>query len=197
MAWCEVELGMGRDSVSWPRPPQCTGHLMQVRKVSGSIFNSKRNFQEFILWSFDIFFHSWNVKYGQTSFADTLCARHKQYIYVYSLSCTTPVIIWVVKTRHAFHSYRKSLALNSKHFSLAPTVFEIFTFQNSWPWKCGSRSWCTTLAVSPFDGKYMTSYLIYSNVFSISPNLRDIHKTNKMTHKFDLENEGQGQEGEK
>ena len=38
--------------------------------------------------------------------------------------------------------------------------FEIFTFQNSWPWKCRSRSWCTTFAVAPFDGKCSTFYLV-------------------------------------
>ena len=27
-------------------------------------------------------------------------------------------------------------------FSLALTVFEIFTFRNAWPWKCRSKSWC-------------------------------------------------------
>ena len=50
-------------------------------------------------------------------------------------------------------------------FSLALTVFEIFTFQNLWPWKYRS-SWCTTFAVAPFDDKYLTSYLIAITIFA-------------------------------
>ena len=34
-------------------------------------------------------------------------------------------------------------------FSLALTIFEVFTFQNSWHWKCTSRAWCTTFAEAP------------------------------------------------
>ena len=45
-----------------------------------------------------------------------------------------------------------------EHIPLALTVFEIFTFQNSWSWKCRSRSWCTTFVMAPFVGKYVTSY---------------------------------------
>ena len=47
-----------------------------------------------------------------------------------------------------------------EHFSLALTVFEIFTFHDSWPWKCRSRSWCTAFAVVPYDCKNPTSYLM-------------------------------------
>ena len=51
--------------------------------------------------------------------------------------------------------------------SLALTVFEIFTFKSVWPWKCGSRSWCTTTVV-PFNGKYLTSYLMVIVMFAFS-----------------------------
>ena len=47
-----------------------------------------------------------------------------------------------------------------EHFSLALTVFEIFTFKNLSPWKYKSRLWHTTFAVAHFDGKYLTSYLM-------------------------------------
>ena len=49
---------------------------------------------------------------------------------------------------------------------LALTVFEIFIFQSWWPWKCRSWSWCTTFAVAPFDGKYLTSYLMTIVMFA-------------------------------
>ena len=51
-------------------------------------------------------------------------------------------------------------------FSLALTIFKIFTFQNVWPWKCKLRSRCFTAA--PFDGKYMTSYLMAIVMFAFS-----------------------------
>ena len=47
-----------------------------------------------------------------------------------------------------------------KHFSLALIVFEIFTCQNLWPWKCRSNSWRTTFTVSSFDGIYESFYLM-------------------------------------
>ena len=48
-----------------------------------------------------------------------------------------------------------SIKVMLQHCSLVLTVFAIFTFQNAWPWKCRSRLWCTTIAVAPFDGKYV------------------------------------------
>ena len=62
-------------------------------------------------------------------------------------------------------------------FSLALAGFEIFTFQNSLPWICRSMSCCRTFEVSPFDGKYMTSYLMAIVMFA--HHLRYIRKTNK------------------
>ena len=54
------------------------------------------------------------------------------------------------------------------HFSLALTIIEIFRFQNVWSWKWWSRLWCTTFAVTPFNGKYITSYLIAIVMFALS-----------------------------
>ena len=45
---------------------------------------------------------------------------------------------------------------------------EIFTFTNSWPWKCRSRSWCTTFEMTPFDCKYMTFYPMAIVIFALS-----------------------------
>ena len=61
-----------------------------------------------------------------------------------------------------------STKVTYEHFSLALTVFEIFTFQNSWHWKCRSRSFCTTFAVSPFDRIFLTSYLMAIVMFAVS-----------------------------
>ena len=74
------------------------------------------------------------------------------------------------------------------HWNFATTIFsrlrdpliEIFTIKNSWPWKCRSRSWCTTFPVPPFDGKYMTSHLITVVMFFSSfHRLRNIHDARK------------------
>ena len=46
-----------------------------------------------------------------------------------------------------------SIKVTFGHFSLALAVFDIFTFQNSWPLKCRSRSWRTTIEVASFHGK--------------------------------------------
>ena len=62
-------------------------------------------------------------------------------------------------------------------FAIALTVFEIFAFQKSWPWKCMSKSWYTTFAVASFDSKYVTSYLMAMVIFALSHCLWDIRKT--------------------
>ena len=55
-----------------------------------------------------------------------------------------------------------------EHFSLAFIIFEILIFHiSAWPWKCRSRSWCTTFAVAPFDGTYMISYLMAIVMFEL------------------------------
>ena len=73
-----------------------------------------------------------------------------------------------------------SIKFVNEHFSLAVTIFEILTFQNLWPWKCKSKSRCTTSQWSIWwqrpdflsDGN--------SNVCSIAHHLQDIHKSNQM-----------------
>ena len=50
-----------------------------------------------------------------------------------------------------------------KHFSVALIVFEIFRFQNCWPWKCRSRPWCTTFTVVPFDWLQMPDFISDGN----------------------------------
>ena len=61
--------------------------------------------------------------------------------------------------------------------------FRDIPFQNSLPGKCRSISWCTTIAVEPFGGKYLTSYLMVenSNVCSIAHRLRDICESRRMS----------------
>ena len=61
-----------------------------------------------------------------------------------------------------------SLKVILDQFSLGLTVFEIFTFLNSWPWKCRPRSWCTTFAVAPFKSKYLTSDMMAIAMFAFS-----------------------------
>ena len=65
----------------------------------------------------------------------------------------------------------KSIKVMPEHFLLALTVFEIFPFQNSSPWKCRSRSWSRTFVVAPFDDKCLTSYLIAIVMFAFSQRL--------------------------
>ena len=55
-----------------------------------------------------------------------------------------------------------------EHISLAVTVSEIVIFLNSWPWKCRSRSWCTTFAQTSIDGKCLISYLMGTIMFAFS-----------------------------
>ena len=59
-----------------------------------------------------------------------------------------------------------SIKVILEHFSLAPSIFEIFTFQNLWQRKCRLKLWCTTFAVPPFDGKYQTFYLMAIVMFA-------------------------------
>ena len=63
-----------------------------------------------------------------------------------------------------------NINLYKSHFWLAFNVFEIFTFQISWPGKCRSRSW-TAFAVAPFDCKYLTSYLMAIVMFAFFEHL--------------------------
>ena len=81
-------------------------------------------------------------------------------------------------------------------FSLALTVFEIFTFQNVWPWKYRSSLWRTTFAMAKFNGKCSNSDMMTIVLFSLSFTVYEIFAVNK-NDKTVLENEGQGQRVEK
>ena len=51
---------------------------------------------------------------------------------------------------------------------------EIGIFQNSLPWKYRLMSWCTILAVAPFDVKCMTCYLMAIIMFAVHPTVFEI-----------------------
>ena len=82
---------------------------------------------------------------------------------------------------------------HSRSFFAISHVFEIFAFQNSWPWKCRSRSWCSTFAVATFDGKYLTANPTAIVIFDLSLTICEIFAYQIKRQHFDLENEGQGQ----
>ena len=90
-----------------------------------------------------------------------------------------------------------SIKVVREHFPLTLAVFEIFTCQSSWPWKCRSRSWCKKFAVAPFCGRYTTSYLMAIVMFALSLTICKIYAKLIKCQNFDLENEGQSQEEEK
>ena len=75
-----------------------------------------------------------------------------------------------------------------EHLSLDLTVFKILTFQNVWLWKCMSKLWCTTFTVTPFDGQYMTSYMMAIVVIAFFQPII----VKQLLEKFDLECLGQG-----
>ena len=78
-------------------------------------------------------------------------------------------------------------------FSLALTVFKIFTFKNSWHWKCRSWSWHKIFVVAPFDGECLTSNLMAIVMFALSLLVYEILEKRQ---NFDLQNEGKCQEAE-
>ena len=55
---------------------------------------------------------------------------------------------------------------------------------------------CTTIAWAPFDGKYLTSYMMAIVMFALSLTICEIFTKIIKYQSFDLENEGQGQEVE-
>ena len=75
---------------------------------------------------------------------------------------------------------------------LVLTVSEILTLKNCWPWKCRSRSRCTTFAT---DGRYGASYLMVMMIFALSVTIYKIFATEIKFLMCDLGNEGQGQNG--
>ena len=71
-----------------------------------------------------------------------------------------------------------SIKVILEHFFLAFTVFQklnIIRFPDIlWHWKYRSRSRCTTFAMAPFDGKYLTSRLMVIVGFALSLTTCDI-----------------------
>ena len=80
-----------------------------------------------------------------------------------------------------------SVKLILEQFSLVLTVFEMFTVLNVWPWKCRSKSWCTTFTVVPIHGKYLASYLMTIVTFVRSLIIYEIFVNQIKSQKFDLE----------
>ena len=79
------------------------------------------------------------------------CLTLKTKVMVVEYNIRNGPIRWQIST---------SMKVIVEHYLLALAVFEILAFQNSWPWKCRSRSWRPPLAVALLDGKYLTSYLV-------------------------------------
>ena len=61
-----------------------------------------------------------------------------------------------------------------------------------WPWKYISRR-RTTFALAPFDGKYLTSYLMALVMLALSLTICEIFAKILQCQSFDLEDEGHGQ----
>ena len=102
------------------------------------------------------------------------------------------------KIRHGPTLWRISTSIKVmfEQFSLAFTVLEIFTFKMLWLWKCESRSRDTELAMLQFDGKHDFLSDGNSNV-ALPHTIYKIFTNQIKCYKFDLDNEGQGLEGEK
>ena len=77
-----------------------------------------------------------------------------------------------------------------EHFPLALTVFQILNIsfpEILWPLKY-MLSWRRTLfALAPFDGKYLTSYLMAIVMFALSITISEIFATIIKWKRFDLE----------
>ena len=91
---------------------------------------------------------------------------------------------------------RWQISTSHEHFSLTLTIFEIFTFQNVWPWKCRYRSWHRTIVVT-FDDKCSTSYLMAIVMFARFFTIYKLLTNQEKCPNFHLKNEGQGQAVEK
>ena len=66
--------------------------------------------------------------------------------------------------------YRTSYLTSIDTFSLSRTVFEIFDFKvfRVWPWPLTFRGHLGSKIFSPFESSYMTYYLTYVYIFSLS-----------------------------
>ena len=67
-------------------------------------------------------------------------------------------------------SYMISYLTSVYTFSLSRTVFEIFDFEvfRVWPWPLSFRGHPRSKKFSPFESPYMTSYLTFIDIFSLS-----------------------------
>ena len=90
-----------------------------------------------------------------------------------------------------FHSIAISIKVILEHSSIALTLFEIFIFKNSWPWKCRSRLWCITLA---FEGKYLTSHMMVIIMFALSLTIYEIFANQEICKHFTSELKGKVKE---
>ena len=72
--------------------------------------------------------------------------------------------------QHSQCSYlRADINLYKSHiweFFVSSHRCKIFTLQNAWSGRRWSRLWCTTLALAPFDGKLLNSYLTAMVMFA-------------------------------
>ena len=72
--------------------------------------------------------------------------------------------------------YMTSYLTSTDTFSLSRTVFEIFDFKifRVWPWPLTFKSHLRSKIFSPFESKYMTSYLTFIDTFSLSRTVFEI-----------------------
>ena len=112
----------------------------------------------------------------------------KIWIMVTTYNIRNGIIRWRIST---------SIKVMLDHFSPALTVFQILTFQITWPSKYRSRSRYVTFALTPFDGKYTTFYSMTTASFALSLTIYEIFSNQIKFHKFYLENKGQDHGGEK
>ena len=75
-----------------------------------------------------------------------------------------------------------------ENFSLALSVFQLFTFKNSWRWKFRSRSMTTTFAFLPFDCEYINLHKSHKDICALALSIRKI----LLFHIFDRDNLRQG-----
>ena len=132
------------------------GHVIE----NGNLANINLNLYKSRTWVFFVsFYHFADIKYYDfQKFCDV---KIQVKVRVYKIHNGT--IWWPIST---------SIKVPLEHFSLALTIFQIYIIwfpEIVWPWKYRSRSRCTTFALAPFDGKYLTSYLMAIVMFAPSP----------------------------
>ena len=109
-----------------------------------------------------------------------------------SRSWSTAFAVVIINDKYQPQVILENFLLALENFLLALIVFEIFALQFV-TLKCRLRSECATFAVAPFEGKYMTSYLMALEICAISFAVCAIFTKQEKCRTFNLENEGQGQ----